>query len=201
MHVMVADGHERKKLSKWPIDHVVLPKSHNDIGSTPRLIGCYHAIGLGVDAIAFLDADNWYSSNHIFSLINLCKSSGASFASSTRMLCRPDGSPFAECFQTDPDRFIDTSCMLFTKVAFPLLANWVLMPKYGHLIGDRIMLYHVVKSGLGRAHSFMPTLFYRCGKEGIYRALGMPIPMGVQPMPNYNEAFTRWVADGNPPLI
>ena len=53
----------------WPMDTLAgasiigrpnMHPDHGDIGSTPRLIGSYHAIGLGVDAVAFLDADNWY---------------------------------------------------------------------------------------------------------------------------------------------
>lgn len=60
LHVMVADGFPVDDISQWDCNHIILPLGHNDIGSTPRLLGSYHAIGLGYDAIAFLDADNWY---------------------------------------------------------------------------------------------------------------------------------------------
>ena len=69
MHVLVADGCPQPKINQWQAEHVQLPRSHGDIGSTPRLIGCYHAIGLGVDAVAFLDADNWYREDHISNLL------------------------------------------------------------------------------------------------------------------------------------
>jgi glycosyltransferase involved in cell wall biosynthesis len=200
LHVMVADGFPHLETASWSIDHVTLPKAHRDIGSTPRLIGCYHAIGLGYDAVAFLDADNWYREDHIASLVRLVEQ-GAGFASSSRYLCRLDGSPMAPCPLIDPERFIDTSCMLFARPAFQVLANWVLMPDYGHLIGDRIMLYHIKRSGVRRAHNPLPTVFYRCDKEGLYRQLGEAVPFGVHPRPDYEISFLRWVADGNPPLV
>lgn len=201
LHVLVADGRPRRRLSLWDAHHVVLPASHCDIGSTPRLIGAYHAIGLGVEAVAFLDADNWYAPDHIASLMSAREREGAAFVSSSRLLCRLDGSPMGPCPLTDPDRFIDTNCMLFGREAFPLLHHWVLMPDYGHLIGDRILLQHVHASGLPRCHVSAASVYYRCGKEGLYQQLGEPLPPGVSPRPDYESALDRWVADGHPPLL
>ena len=201
LHVLVADGIPQDAIHAWDAHHVVLPRAHGDIGSTPRLIGCYHAIGLGVAAVAFLDADNWYHPMHIRGLMEQHHNTGAAFISSSRMLCRLDGSVMAPCPITDADGFIDTNCMLFTKHAFPLLHHWVLMPGYGHLIGDRIMMYHVRRSGLKLSHNPAATVFYRCGKEGLYHQLGEPIPSGVKPKPDYQTSFKNWEKEGNPPLI
>jgi hypothetical protein len=199
-HVMVADGFPNPVLDDWAIDHIRLPRPHHDIGATPRLVGSYHAIGLAADAVAFLDADNWYRDDHIETLVDLHRRTGASFLSSSRMLCRIDGSIMAPCPHTDPDKFVDTSCMMFTRDAFFLLAKWCLTPSYAHLIGDRVMLYYVKTAAMKRSHSSECSLFYRCCREGIYRDLGEPIPSGVAPIPNYNQAFSRWLADGYPPL-
>ena len=200
LHVLVADGHPKRRINQWTAEHIRLPRSHGDIGSTPRLIGCYHAIGLGVEAVAFLDADNWYQPNHIEALRQKMNSEGADFASSGRMLCRLDGSTMAPCPLTDPNRFIDTNAMMFSERAFPILHQWCLMPNYGHLIGDRIMLHHIKQSGLRRTHSDEPSVNYRCSKEGLYQLLGEPVPEGVQPRPDYNASFEQWVRDGNPSL-
>lgn len=201
LHVLVADGIPQPSIDGWNCHHVVLPKSHHDIGSTARLIGSYHAIGLGIDAVAFLDADNWFHSSHVLQLMELQLQTGAAFLSSSRMLCRLDGTVMGPCMQTDSETFIDTNCMLFTRDAFALLHHWVLMPDYGHLIGDRIMFHHVRHSGLKRGHNPAPTVFYRCGKEGLYRQLGEPIPEGVKPRPDYENSFNRWRNEGHPPLV
>lgn len=201
LHVLVADGRPRRRLRFWAAHHVILPASHGDIGSTPRLIGAYHAIGLGVEAVAFLDADNWYAPEHIAGLMAARDREGAAFVSSSRLLCRLDGTPMGPCPLTDPDRFIDTNCMLFGLEAFPLLHHWVLMPDYGHLIGDRILLHHVRSAGVPRCHVPVTTVRYRCGKEGLYRQMGQPVPPGVDGRPDYDRSFERWIADGNPPLL
>jgi glycosyltransferase involved in cell wall biosynthesis len=199
-HVLVADGRPHPNVSALDAQHVILPLGHSDIGSTPRLIGAYHAIGLGYDAIGFLDADNWLASNHVEMLVEAHYDSRAAFLSSGRWLCHLDGTPMAVCPYTDPAKFIDTNCMFFTRDAFKLLHHWVLMPEYGHLIGDRIILYHVRKSGLKMVHVNAPSVYYRCSKEGVYRNLGRDIPDGISPRPDYESSFRRWIADGNEPL-
>ena len=200
LHVLVADGQPRPRINRWDAEHVRLPRSHGDIGSTPRLIGSYHAIGLGVEAVAFLDADNWYGPDHIATLLAAMDAEQADFVSSSRTLCRLDGSVMGPCPLTDPERFIDTNAMLFGRGAFPVLHHWVLMPPYGHLIGDRVMLHQLKTSGVKHQHLDVESVFYRCGKEGLYRQMGEDIPDGVQPRPDYEESFRRWESDGLPPL-
>jgi len=90
--------------------------------------------------------------------------------------------------------------MLFAKEAFPLLHHWVLMPDYGHQISDRIMFHHVRKSGIKCQHLDAHTVFYRCGKPGLYRQMGEEPPPGVAARPDYEAIFQRWIEDGNPPL-
>ena len=197
LHVLVADGKARPAIDQWNAHHIKLPVSHNDIGSTPRLIGSYHAIGLGVDAVTFLDADNWYEPDHLVALMSARLAFGAAFVSSGRMLCQLDGSPMGPCPLTNPDSFIDTNCMLFGCEAFSLLHHWVLMPSYGHLIGDRIMLHHVKESGVQRYHLPNPTVNYRSGKSGLYRLMNFPVPDAVQSRPDYEASFQRWIDDGN----
>ena len=200
-HIFVADGFPNSLLDGFPVDHLKLPQPHFDIGSTPRLIGAIHAMSLGYDVILFLDADNWYLPDHVSSVVHCMLNTSAVFVSTSRALHRPDGSFFSGCPNTDPDHFIDTNCMAFGSAAFSILFNWVLMPSYAHLIGDRVILHHVLKSGLPRHHLDQPTVAYRCGKAGIYRQLGMPIPPGVSEPPDYSSAFRRWSSDGYPELL
>jgi hypothetical protein len=81
-HVMVADGHPQSEVAGWPgLRHIALPTSHGDYGDTPRAIGSIEAIGAGFDAIAYLDADNAYAPDHIESLVELQRRTGAAFRS------------------------------------------------------------------------------------------------------------------------
>ena len=201
LHVLVADGHPRRRINHWRAEHVRLPSSHGDIGSTPRLIGSYHAIGLGVEAVAFLDADNWYRSDHIANLLSEMDQHQADFVSCSRTLCRLDGSVMGPCPLTNADHFVDTNAMLFGRGSFHLLHNWVLMPNYGHLIGDRIMLHHLKQSGINRKHVNQESVFYRCAKEGLYRQMNNKIPPGVTRRPDYEASFQAWEDDGHPPLV
>jgi len=200
-HILVADGRPKTEVEGWDADHLVLPRSYGDFGSTPTFVGASFAAMQGYDLIALLDSDNWFREDHIERVLELEQSSGAAFLSSGRMLCRLDGSVMAFCPLSDPERFIDTSCMAFTKAAFPLLARLVTMPDYAHGISDRVLYHHILSSGTPRAHCQERTVFYRCGKSGIYELLGEPVPDGVMPPPDYRGLLARWVADGNPPLI
>ena len=199
-HVLVADGHPKSLLNNWELDHVRLPHSHHDIGSTPRLIGAVHAIGLGVDVITFLDADNWYAPDHVAAVVKCIQSTNVAFVSTSRTLHDPSGLFLADCPNTHPDRFIDTNCMAFAEPAFGLLMRWVLMPSYAHVIGDRVMLQYIRESGLRRQHLNTHSVGYRCGKAGIYRQLGLPVPPGVEEPPDYASALAQWKADGHPSL-
>ncbi len=200
-HILVADGRPKPEVDGWDVQHIVLARGHDDVGSTPSLVGAAAAAFSGCDLIAFLDSDNWYREDHIQTVVELHQSTGAAFISTSRMLCRLDGSVMAPCPTTDPERFVDTSCMAYAREAFPLLTYGVTLPRYAQIFNDRCNFQHVLASGVSRAHSPEATVFYRCGKAGIYQQLGEPIPPGVTPAPDYDAAFARWAAEGRPPLI
>jgi hypothetical protein len=41
---MVADGNPREEVSRWAVEHIILPKPHHDFGNTARGIGSTSAI-------------------------------------------------------------------------------------------------------------------------------------------------------------
>lgn len=199
-HIMVADGLPNTAVDSWDVQHIALPQKHHDCGDTARLIGAFHAIGLQFDAVAFLDADNWYRADHVANLIDLHERTQAAFVCSSRELMSLDGSSLGACPLTDPESFIDTSCMMFTRGSYHLLHHWGLIPTYAHLIGDQVMLQKLRSSGLKRAYSPARSVYYSCGKEGLYIQLGKIPPAGAQPRPDYQSAKARWESEGNPPL-
>ena len=200
-HVLVADGLPKPEVEDWDAEHIVLGRSAADYGQTPTFVGMAAAAFQGFDLIAVLDSDNWYREDHVQVLVELHRRTGAAFLSTGRMLCRPDSSLIGPCPLTDPERFVDTSCMAFAQPAFGVLTCCVTMPQYAHGISDRVLLHHIKTAGVARAHSPERTVYYRCGKAGIYELLGEPIPPGVVPAPDYQSLFDRWTQDGHPPLI
>jgi hypothetical protein len=199
-HILVADGLPQACVSEFSAQHIVLPVSHADYGDTPRAVGSMSAIGQGFDAITYLDADNWFSPDHIKSLIALHHATGASICTSKRSLHRLDGSPMAVCLASDGEAFCDTSCLLLMRPAFHLTSAWALMDPDEHAIDDRVIWYRVRESGLPRAHTGKATVAYRVTHAGIYRDLREPVPAGVKQPHSIRAALDKWVAKGNPPL-
>ena len=66
-HVLVSDGHPQDWIDAAAVRHLRLDCSHGDYGNTPRAIGALLAASEGCDAVAFLDADNWYHPEHVAS--------------------------------------------------------------------------------------------------------------------------------------
>jgi hypothetical protein len=202
-HVMVADGHPQSEVAGWPgLRHIALPTSHGDYGDTPRAIGSIEAIGAGFDAIAYLDADNAYAPDHIESLVELQRRTGAAFCSSSRYLCRIDGSIMAECLNSDGETFADTNCMFFGRPAFRMVAAWVLMPDFAHALCDRVVFHAIKDAQLQTAHTGRPTVYYRAKLPGFYRNLGEPVPAGVSEQSPWEQAAAHelWEAGGRPSL-
>ena len=200
-HIMVADGVPNADVAGWDTLHFALPKNHRDYGDTPRAVGSVFAMGNGFDAIAYLDADNWFAPEHIESLIALHESTGAAICSASRYLTRIDGSIIGLCLTSNGKTFIDTSCYLFTKNALALTTRWVQMPSYAHPICDRVMFYYVQESGLPRKHSDRPTVYFRVSLPSFYKSLGEPVPPEAKGDAGPAlAALERWEAEGHPSL-
>ena len=127
-HILICDGSEPAQIQSFQGSHIVLQRNYKDYGNTPRLIGCYHAIARGADAIAFLDADNWFDRGHLEGLERFARDNRLDACSSGRMLHRLDGSWMAKCSQVNARPLIDTSCLLVMKPAFQHLLAWTLFP-------------------------------------------------------------------------
>jgi glycosyltransferase involved in cell wall biosynthesis len=180
VHIIVADGHPRPELDAWDVTHVKIPGS-DDYGDSPRLVGAVIASAMSdVDAIAFLDGDNWYEPAHIATLVNLHVQTGAPIITAARYLRRLDGSLLAICKESDGQTFNDTNCYLLTRPAFRLLGAWGFKDKSVSIFGDRVFWNVVLQSGLGRAHSTTPTVNYVTAFAGHYLKHGEEPPPGAK---------------------
>lgn len=191
-HVLVADGYPMAEVAGWPAQHLVLPYSHDDNGNTPRCIGALSAMNQGFDAVAFLDADNWYEPDHIAGLVALQARTGAAICTAGRSLRRLDGSVLAAHDDwSDGERMTDTSCLLLERRAFRLLPVWALMPRQLSPICDRVFWTAVRRSGLPRAHLPRPTLAFRTQYALHYRDRGERPPAGAKG-PETTDVAVHW---------
>jgi glycosyltransferase involved in cell wall biosynthesis len=187
-HILVCDGSAPAQLEPFLGSHIVLQRNYKDYGNTPRLIGCYHAIARGADAIAFLDADNWFLHGHLEGLERFARDNGLDACSSARMLHRLDGSWMSKCSLVNARPYVDTSCLLVMKSAFHHLVAWVLPPQSVAAETDQHVWNYMKSMGARLGFLDSPTLAYRTRHAVHYQLAGEAPP---------SEAVVRADIDGN----
>lgn len=181
-HFMVADGCPNAQVNEWKVKHIILPDSHGDNGNTPRGIGSLLAASEGYDFIAYLDADNWYRSDHLSSLLKVWEETAADVCCSMRTIHHINGSIINAPLDEDELRkeFVDTSCFLLSRPAYKLINLWLDMPKQLSPICDRIFFAALKHHGLHLAFSEKQTLAFRSQYLGHYAKAGLPLPEFVK---------------------
>ena len=145
-HFLVADGSRRAEIDQWNCQHLVLPQCHNNCGNTPRALGALMAASQGYEPILFLDADNWFKSNHVEIALALHRNDPQiDVVVSKRVIVLDDGS-ILDATPEDVERhFADTSTLCLFKRAFRSLPLWALMPNGLAPICDRV-IYECLKT-------------------------------------------------------
>ena len=185
-HILVCDGSAPAEIDNFHGTHILLGRNYSDYGNTPRLIGCYRAISEGADAIAFLDADNWYRPDHLASLRNHALANGLAACCSARTLHRPDGSLLAKCQVVNARPYIDTSCLLVMKPAFPHLITWAINSQDIAAVVDQAVWQAIAGSGAPVGFLDNASVCYRT-RHAVHYQLA-----GVQPPPEaINRSDTR----------
>jgi hypothetical protein len=113
------------------VRHIKLDVSHGDYGNTPRGIGAQLAISEGYCGVAFLDADNWYDSDHVQVCIEAAKSLTGNYIDcdyviARRRLISPD---FKSEVIISEGRSMDTNLYFFCPGSYFMVPYWNLMPK------------------------------------------------------------------------
>jgi glycosyltransferase involved in cell wall biosynthesis len=195
-HFLVADGSPRLDVLTWPAEHIVLPRPHEDLGNTPRAIGSLAAMNQGFDAIAFLDADNWYCPDHVEAMVDLHRRTGAAVCTAGRTIHRLDGSLlYVDKHDCDGQKHVDTSCLFLTRPAFRLLPLWAMMPQQLSPIGDTVMWQTILQRRLAHAHSPRPTVAFRTQYQVHYRIAGeTPPPHAKSNAESIDRALGWWRA-------
>lgn len=175
-HILICDGSAPAEIAAFEGTHIILQRNYRDYGNTPRLIGCYQAITQGADAIAFLDADNWFQPDHLLGLSRFALDSNLDACISARTLHRPDGSLIAECPVVNADPYIDTSCLLVMRSAFKHLLAWAEAEHEAAALADQAVWQHLLQARARLGFLQRPTLSYRTRHAEHYRIIGETPP-------------------------
>jgi glycosyltransferase involved in cell wall biosynthesis len=176
VHVMVGDGHSRWPVDGWTCEHYKLPYAHADAGATPRAIGALSAFSRGYDVVMFLDADNWYESEHVKIITNILAESGADAVIATRTIHAQDGSAlYVDRIESNGENMIDTNTWALTRKCLPLLHAWIVEPQ-NRLWSDRYFDRAMRSSALKIARCDVPTVAYVTKWAWHYQHAGQHIP-------------------------
>ncbi|HQU05299.1 MAG TPA: hypothetical protein PLT25_11370, partial [Acidocella sp.] len=137
-HILVADGFPKHIATPNRTLHVPLPMSNADYGNMPRFIGGVLAESYGFDAVAYLDADNWFEPDHLEKMLVAQRETGAALVSCKRTFRDLEGQvlPVTE-IEEDSFSHVDTNCWLIARPAFGLFKYWR-APKQVSIVVDRI---------------------------------------------------------------
>ena len=188
-HILVADGFPNPMVDEWDARHMTLPDGHRDGGNIPRVLGSISAFNQGYDAVAFLDADNWFQPDHLERMIDLHHATGAAVCTAGRSMHRFDGTFMFDDDKNDGRSHVDTSCYFLTRAAAPLVARWGLIPRGLADIVDTIYWQTILGARLDHAHLVTPTVCYRTPYEADYLRIGEAMPEGGKPLSVTDRPF------------
>jgi len=117
------------------LEAIELPSRVGDGGATPRAVGSAYALGIGADALAFLDVDNRFTPDHIHTMLAWA-SGGAELVSALRWLCHLDTGErmYIDAVDSDGERFTDPSCLFFAGAALALARQWGMRDPAGRAV-------------------------------------------------------------------
>jgi glycosyltransferase involved in cell wall biosynthesis len=176
-HILVADGAQPAQIPDFQGTHIILERNYRDYGHTPRFIGAFNAVTAhDADAIAFLDADNWFYPDHLGSLTAIAANAGLHAVASARMLHRLDGTPMMKCPTVDGANYVDTSCIIVLRPAFRHLIAWVLRGQEKAAETDQFFWRLLRDSGVPLAFVDRPSVAYRTRHQVHYNMAQEPLP-------------------------
>ncbi len=190
-HILVADGEPQPIPDGYDLTHIVIPTNIGNCGATPRSFGAQYAFSKGYDAVAFLDADNWYDSDHIELASQAIIKYQADVVFARRHIVFPDG----EILRVDDPEdlsgvHVDTNCYVFSKRAAFLPLIWSMYPKEFGIGEDRLMLSFIKTHPLKCINLPKKTIWYESNWGRHYRmAKKTPVLPIRSPARSLNETF------------
>lgn len=176
-HIFVADGNSSEYIDSLDdVIHIKLPARYNDTGASPRAIGALSAFAYGADAVAFLDADNTYQTNHINVMTSYMNSHAADVVTATRAICDKNGSLlYIDTIESNGLDFCDTNCYLIKRTCMHMMSYWIVDERQ-RLWSDR-HFWHAIKNSTAKiVNSSTPTVNYHSKWAWHYQQAGVTIP-------------------------
>jgi len=193
-HILVADGCPSEFVDRASVRHVRLDRPHADAGNAARGVGALLAVAEEFEAIAFLDADNWFDPRHVSTCIQTSLSTAEfpDFVVARRRLCRPDGSELPGLTEAEAGgEHVDTSCFFMLRPSFHVVARWAVIPKALGPVGDRVFLRMLIAENLRANRCGPTTVNYLCTYRSPYLALNEEPPPSAKPDPDPAQ-FSNW---------
>lgn len=180
-HILVADGYPRSYFDgAADTMHVRLPAPNGDNGNTPRAIGGILAQRYGFDAVAYLDADNWYENDHISSVVDQFNMHSKPIICVKRQFFTISGTRMDITQESEEKRIhVDTSCITLFRGAFKLLQAW-LMPKQLGPVCDRIFIQKVRNDKYDILYLDQRTVCFQSQYLSHYAAAQIDPPAGAK---------------------
>ena len=194
-HFLVADGFPNDSIWEWDCEHLTLPAAHNDNGNTPRSIGALSAINRGYEVIFFLDADNWYTGDHVSEALKMKEENPKiDVAVLRRQIVLPDGTMVPDDQEDIAKSHVDTSCYAFFESSFSLIPFWGMMPTFLSPMCDRFMFIAIKAKHFSLAWSAKKTVFFASNYRAHYINAGRVPPSKTNDV-NMQELVSRLMQD------
>ncbi|QDQ27425.1 glycosyltransferase family 2 protein [Chitinimonas arctica] len=193
-HFLVSDGHASAEVAARAVRHIQLGIEHGDYGDTPRAIGSLLAINEGYEAIAYLDADNYFLPTHLADLVAAWEADGRQWdvLTSGRFFIYPDGRAMPLSDADGPWLAADTNCLFLAGAALDITPLWGRMPAAFHVFGDRIIWQALQAKGLRIAHLPVASVAYTSNWKTQYLAMGELPPPDAKDIAEPARAAARW---------
>jgi predicted O-linked N-acetylglucosamine transferase (SPINDLY family) len=198
-HIMVADGFPQDWIDGTGVRHIRFDNGFADFGNTPRALGAQAAVGDGFDAVCFLDADNWFTSDHVSRCLEAADAADArvDYVVARRNFVRDDGSVVplkrSEDATASTPGHIDTSCYFLLRGAFHTISRWI-MPRPLAVLCDRVYRAVLEAEALKCAYTTEVTVNYLCTWRGPYLAIGETPPDFAKPYIDTTPLKQWWQA-------
>lgn len=168
-HIMVADGNPREEVAGWRCQHIVFRRNSADWGNTPRMAGGLSAASQQFEAVSFLDADCWFESGHVASLVELHQRTGAELCTSLRSLARISGDYAGHCGLVDGLKVVDANTLFLTRTMFPAIGVWTLLPPELARTAPQSILAYANARKRSVATTGKPTAVYRVRTKAFHQ--------------------------------